>query len=607
MLVIIVVAFAAIGARLAFIQGVDAKHYLAVGDSEWQHTVILNATRGAILDRDGNELAVSIPQTTIYADPHLVTNPNSESAKLAPVLKLSPAALRSLLTEPDGFVYLAHTQPDSVATAVTKLDLPGIYTQQEPKRFNPDGQLALPLLGEVGTEGEGLSGLEAEYNTTLSGTPGKSVEQLDPQGRQVPGGVDEYQAPKAGNDLVLSIDSSLQYETEQALAQAIVTSRGHSGIAILMDTQTGDLLAVADLSMPSAAAGTAKSPPAVSTVTPSLVRNAKGKLVSAVGPQPVESPDASAFDEVYEPGSVMKLITISAALATKTVVPADHFIIPDHYYVGGTWFRDAEYHPAEDWSVTDILANSSDIGTIQIAKKLGKTRLLQYMASYGIGARSDVKFPGESQGLLPSYWSNTSIATVPIGQGISVTAIQMISAYNAVANGGVYVAPRLVEGTVNAQGKMVPTPIVPGHRVVSTTVADQMRTMLEQVVTNGTGTSAAIDPYTVAGKTGTAEVPVPGGYEGGHYVASFAGYVPAEKPTITAMVQIYDTPDFGAAASAPAFSVIGRDALTTLDVAPPLPLPAAPGVPLATTSIDNPFGELAPTTPTTSSSGSSGT
>jgi cell division protein FtsI (penicillin-binding protein 3) len=606
MLVIIVVAFAAIGARLAFIQGVDAKHYVAVGDSEWQHTVILNANRGAILDRDGNELAVSIPQTTIYADPNQVTNPNSESAKLAPVLKISPAALRSLLTEPDGFVYLARTQPDSVAAAVTKLALPGIYTQQEPKRFNPDGQLALPLLGQVGTEGEGLSGLEAEYNTTLSGTPGKSVEQLDPQGRQVPGGVDEYQAPKAGNDLVLSIDSSLQYETEQALAQAIVTSRGHSGIAMLMDTQTGDLLAVADLSMPTAAAGT-KSTPAVATATPSLVRNAKGKLVSAIGPQPVESPDASAFDEVYEPGSVMKLITISAALATKTIIPADHFIIPDHYTVGPTRFSDAEDHPTEDWSVTDIVANSSDIGTIQIAQKLGKTKLLKYMASYGIGARSDVQFPGESEGLLPSYWSDTSIATVPIGQGISVTAIQMIAAYNAVANGGVYVAPRLVEGTINASGKMVPTPIVPGHRVVSTTVADQMRTMLEQVVTNGTGSSAAIDPYTVAGKTGTAEVPAKGGYEGGHYVASFAGYVPAEKPTITAMVQIYDTPDFGAAASAPTFSVIGRDALTALDVAPPAALPPAAGVPLATTSIDDPFGELAPTTPTTPLSGLSGT
>jgi cell division protein FtsI (penicillin-binding protein 3) len=323
------------------------------------------------------------------------------------------------------------------------------------------------------------------------------------------------------------------------------------------------------------------------------VRNSSGDLVSEVGPQPIESPEASAFDEVYEPGSVMKLITISAALASGVIVPSEHFTIPNTYAVGGTVFHDAEPHPTENWSVTDILANSSDIGTIQIAQQLGKTRLLEYMNSYGIGLRSDIHFPGESEGLLPSYWSNTSIATVPIGQGIAVTAIQMLAAYNAIANGGVYVAPRLVAGTVNGQGKMVPAPSVPGHRVVSSIVAAQMKTMLEQVVTNGTGTAGAIAPYTVAGKTGTALVPLHGGYEAGHYVASFAGFVPAEQPTITAMVQIYDTPDYGATASAPAFAEIGRDALNELQVPVPAPQAPAPGVPLATTSSANPFGELA--------------
>jgi len=496
MLVIIVASFVAIGARLAYIQGINAKHYLAVGASEWEHTITLDATRGAILDRNGDELAISTPQTTIYADPYQVTNPDLEAAKLAPVLGLTVAKLRSELTEPAGFVYLARTQPDAVANAVTKLKLAGIYNLQEPKRFNPAGQLALPLLGEVGTDGNGLSGLEAEYNSTLAGTPGKLVEELDPQGGQVAGGLQEYQAPKAGSDLVLTIDSSLQYEAEQALAQALVASHGKSGIAMLMDTKTGDLLAVADLSMPTAA-NTSSS--AIPVAIPSLGRNAAGDWVSEVGPQPVESPGASAFDEVYEPGSVMKLITISAALANKVIIPSDHFLIPNTYQVGPTVFHDAENHPTEDWSVTDILANSSNIGTMQIAQRLGKTRLLQYMRSFGIGTRSDIHFPGESDGLLPSYWSDTSIATVPIGQGIAVTAIQMLAAYNAIANGGIYVAPRLVAGTINAQGKLVPTPAVPTHRVVSATVADEMRTMLEQVVTNGTGTSGAIPPYSVAG------------------------------------------------------------------------------------------------------------
>jgi cell division protein FtsI (penicillin-binding protein 3) len=588
------VAFALIAARLTFLQGVAAHRYLAVGQSEWTHTVTLAAERGAILDRNGDELAISVPQTTIYADPHQVTDPRVEATALAPVLGVAEGRLQSELTADAGFVYLARTQPKAVADAVAKLDLPGVYSLQEPKRFNPAGQLALPILGQVGAEGNGLSGLEAKYNSVLTGTPGKMVEQLGSGGEPIPGGLQQYQAPRPGQDLVLTIDEPLQYETEQALAEALVASHGRSGIALLMDRRTGDLLAVADLSMPNPAVPlTEAEPPAVPEAIPSSPTASSSVAAASVGPQPVESPDASAFDEVYEPGSVNKLVTISAALQTGVVVPSDHFVIPNTYPVAGSVFHDAESHPTEYWSVTDILANSSNVGTIQIAQRLGKQRLLHYLSDYGIGHRSDIDFPGESQGLLPSYWSGTSIATVPIGQGIAVTAIQMLAAYNTVANGGVYVPPRLVEGIIDGRGHMHRLSTPAPHRVVSPTVANQMRTMLEQVVTNGTGKSAAIAPYTVAGKTGTANVPKNGGYESGHYVASFAGYVPAEDPAITAMVQIYDTPDFGASASAPAFATIARDALTELKVPPPAHLPPAPGVPLATTTSANPFGELA--------------
>jgi cell division protein FtsI (penicillin-binding protein 3) len=588
MLVTMGVAFLLILSRLVFVQGIDARRYLAVGQSEWTHTVTLAAERGAILDRNGDELAVSVPQTTIYADPHQVNDPRGEATALAPVLGVPQSRLQSELSADAGFVYLARTQPKSVADAVTKLQLPGVYTLQEPKRFNPAGQLGLPLLGQVGTDGNGLSGLEAKYNSILAGTPGKMVEEMDPGGAQIPGGLQEYQAPRPGQDIVLTIDEPLQYETEQALAEALVESHGKSGIALLMDRRTGDLLAVADLTMPTPAVPlTMAEPAAVPLAIPSATVGGK----PAVGPQPVESPDASAFDEVYEPGSVNKLITISGALQSGVIVPSDHFVIPNTYVVAGTPFHDAETHPTEYWSVTDILANSSNIGTIQIAERLGKQRLLHYLNAYGIGHRSDIHFPGESQGLLPSYWSGTTLPTLAFGQGIAVTAIQMLAAYNTIANGGVYVPPRLVEGTVDSKGDLHRLPSPPPHRVVSATVANQMRTMLEQVVAVGTGTSAAVPPYTVAGKTGTSNVPKAGGYELGHYVASFAGYVPAEDPSITAMVQIYDTPDFGATASAPAFAKIARDALTELKVAPAHKLPPAPGVPLATTSSANPFGE----------------
>lgn len=592
MLVVIAVAFMAIGARLVVIQGLDSARYAAVGASEWKQTVTLPAERGAILDRSGNELAMSVPQTTIYADPHQVTDPRSEAQALAPVLAMSADTLQSDLSRSGSFVYLAHTVPDSTAAEVQKLNLPGIYSLKEPKRFYPAGQLALPLLGTVGVDGSGLGGLEYEYNKLLTGTPGKSVEQIDPQGRQIAGGLDQYQAPLVGQDLVLSIDEPLQYDAEQALAQAIVAAHAQGGIALLMDTKTGQILADAQLTMP---APGGSQVPAVPVSIPSPDKSSSS-TPAAPQSQPVEAPSASAFTRVYEPGSVNKLVTISAALETGVIKPSDVFTIPNTYSVAGSTFHDAENHPTERWSVTDILVNSSNIGTIQIAQKLGKTNLLNFVHGYGLGSSTEIKFPGESSGLLPSYWSGTSIADVPIGQGIAVTAMQMLAAYNAMANGGVYVAPTLVDATVDAQGEQHSLPAPPSHRVVSPTVAREMTTMLDEVVRVGTGTAADLTPYTVAGKTGTALVPSPkGGYEAGHYVASFAGFVPAEDPQVTGMVVIDDTPDYGAAASAPTFATIARDALRDLGIPPEPPQPPAPGVPLATPKSATEAGEVAGT------------
>ena len=452
--------------------------------------------------------------------------------------------------------------------------------------------MKLPLLGTVGTGGNALGGLEYEYNRLLTGTPGRSVEQIDPQGRQIAGGMQEYQAPLPGQDLVLSIDEPLQYDAEQALAQAIVAAHAQGGIALLMDSKTGQILADAQLTMPTAGGN---QTPAVPVSIPSPDKPTPN-TPSSPQPQPVEAPSASAFTRIYEPGSVNKLVTISAALEAGVIKPSDVFTIPNTLSVAGTTFHDAENHPTERWSVTDILVNSSNIGTIQIAQKLGKTNLLNYVHGYGLGTSTDIKFPGESSGLLPSYWSGTSIADVPIGQGIAVTAMQMTAAYNAMANGGVYVAPRLVDATIDAQGKEHRLPAPPSHRVVSPTVAHEMTTMLDEVVRVGTGTAADLGPYTVAGKTGTALVPSPhGGYEAGHYVASFAGFVPAEDPQITGMVVIDDTPDYGAAASAPTFATIARDALHELGIPPDPKQPPAPGVPLATPKSATEAGEVAGT------------
>jgi cell division protein FtsI (penicillin-binding protein 3) len=590
-------------ARLLFIQGFSAGTYLADARSEYVHEISFLGERGAILDRNGDELAMSVPMTTVYADPYQVTNPGQEAQALATALGVPEATLQADLSEASGFVYLARTITDAAAAKIEKLlsagRLAGIYTMQEPKRFYPAGQLASPLLGMVGIDGQGLSGLEYKYNGLLAGKPGKLVEDMDPAGGQIPGGVQEYQAPVRGDDLVLSIDEPLQYDAEEELARAIVAAQANSGMALIMDSRTGELLAVAQLTVPTPSEPVTMRespalpvwfiPPGSTSTSATTGSGATGSGTSVANAQPVEAPSASAFTTVYEPGSVEKLVTVSAALSAGAVQPDDYFSIPDTYDVAGSIFSDAWAHPTLDWSIPNIIAHSSDIGTIEIAQRLGLQRLVGFIHAFGIGEVTDVNFPGESAGLVPtpSQWSGTTIATVPIGQGLAVTAVQMLAAYNTIANGGVYTPPRLVDGYVDASGKEHLFAPPSRHRVVSTTVASQMTSMLEGVVRVGTGTAANLEPYTVAGKTGTALVPLPdGGYSSDDFVSSFAGFAPAEDPAITAMVVVVGTHQYGAQASAPVFGTVVRDSLQELGIPPHKAAAPVPGVPLAT-----PYGD----------------
>ncbi|MGP8206892.1 MAG: penicillin-binding transpeptidase domain-containing protein [Acidimicrobiales bacterium] len=591
-MLVMVACLGGILARLLLVQGVDAATYQADARSEYVHEVSFLGERGSILDRNGDELAMSVPMTTVYADPYQVSNPLDEAEALAPVLGTSVSALRGELSEASGFVYLARTVPDATAAKVEKLisggNMAGIYTMQEPKRFDPAGQLAAPLIGVVGTDGQGLSGLEYKYNALLEGKPGRLLEDMDPAGGLIPGGLQEYQAPVRGDDLVLSIAEPLQYEAEEALARAIVAAQAQSGMALIMDSRTGELLAVAQLTMPTPSEPvTMDEPPALPVwfVPPELSTTGPGHTEKQVAAsQPVEAPDASAFTNVYEPGSVEKLVTISAALDTGAIAPTEYFSVPNTYAVDGSIFSDAWDHPTLEWTASDILAHSSDIGSIEIAQRLGMSNLLPYIHAFGIGEKTGVDFPGESAGLVPgpSQWSGTTIATVPIGQGLAVTAVQMLAAYNTIAEDGTYIPPKLADGYIDADGNEHLFPPAATHRVVSSLVAREMTSMLEGVVRVGTGAAASLEPYTVAGKTGTALVPSPqGGYIDNDFVSSFVGFVPAEDPAITAMVVVEGTHQYGAEASAPVFAMIARDALQYLGVPPHKPLPPMPGVPQA--------------------------
>ena len=557
------IAFALITYKLVAIQGLSNTTLQRVTDAEVVHEVLPDV-RGSILASNGDELALSELRPTIFANPgevrqaaktnrvSLAVQAGTEAQKLAPVLHMPLAALQQDLIKPTTYVPLAANQSQALATQIQNLALPGIGATNEPVRFHPDGSLATPLIGAVNSIG-GYSGLESEYNSVLNGKPGELDESVDKSYQPIAGSVTEDRAAVNGDDVLTTINEALQYQTEVALANAVKSAHGKSGTAVLMDSKTGDLLAVA-----------------------SMVAGPKG---------PVEAPQAQAFTDVYEPGSVAKIITLSAGLAEGKITPSTKITIPDSYAVAGTRFTDAETHPTEQLTPTGILAQSSNIGAIKIGQMLGATKLYSYEEAYGFTHRTAVGFPGEASGVITplAAFSGTTLPTLAFGEDDAVTAVQMIAAVNTIADGGVYVAPRLVKATVGQDGKEQPVAYPPSRRVIPAAVAAEVTAMLEQVVATGTGTSAKIPSYSVAGKTGTAYDLNPNGtgYMAGHYVSSFAGFAPAQKPAITAMVVIDNTPQFGAQASAPTFAQITSDALIDLSVptAGPQPPPSLSAIP----------------------------
>jgi cell division protein FtsI (penicillin-binding protein 3) len=576
MRLVLVIVFAALVVQLINVQEVSHKHYASLSASELIQTVSVPAIRGGIYDRNGEVLAESVTKQSVVADPMLITQPAALANALAPVLGVSTATLRSQLTQSSGFVYLARRVPDAVAARVTALHLTGINLVPEPQRVVPDGQLAGPVVGTVAWDGSGSSGLEYQYESLLAGKAGtKSLFQA-PDGVALPGSTAASVAARPGTGVELTLDESVQYVAEQALAAEIAASHAYSGTAVVMDVRTGDILAMADLQATtgSATTGPSTTPGAAATTVaatagPSTPSTSGAALVSRADTLPAgvkEAPSNTAVTQVYEPGSVFKLVTFSAALAAGVTTPSQVLQVPAALPMGTYTFHDAEQHGTERLTAGDVLAQSSNIGTIEVAQALGKDRLLAQIGNLGFGKPTGLAFPGESQGLVPgpSAWTGTSIGSTPIGQDDAVTAQQILDAYNSVANGGVFVAPRLVRATVSSSGGVAAAPASPAHRVIDQATNAKLVSMLEGVVAAGTGTSAAIDGYTVAGKTGTAQIPDPNhlGYIPGAYVGSFAGFAPAQNPVLSAVVVLdHPTPIYGGAVAAPVFSTIMAYAL----------------------------------------------
>jgi cell division protein FtsI (penicillin-binding protein 3) len=541
------VLFAVAGVRLAWVQVVRADRYARYGDGQRIEAIQLAPGRGGIYDRNLLDLAITQPQRTVVADPRLVTDPRATAARLAELLGQDEAAIYDELTRDAAFAYIARRVPDGVADRIEAEELEGIRFVEEAKRFNPADGLARSVLGRVGVDNEGVSALELQYDEELSGAPGELVLEHDPEGRTIPAGRHDLDPAEPGEDLILTLDRNLQFEAEQVMADAIRSTESSGGTAIISNPETGDIYALVNM-----------------------------EVDEATG-EPVDDGNNLAVTANYEPGSVNKVITLAAALEEGLVTPDTTLQVPDTLRVADHTFSDDHSHPTEDLTVTDILTQSSNVGTIMMAQEVGSETLSEYLRAFGFGEATALDFPAEAAGAIPAPedWSGTSIGTIPIGQGISVTAMQMLYAYNAIANDGVYAPPRLVGEIVDSEGERRAAPAGQSHRVVSPTTAAQMRQMMANVVAEGTGEAANIEGYQVAGKTGTARKPAEeGGYvwDDGrmHYISTFAGFMPADDPKLSIIV-VLDEPrsTYASSSAAPVFAELSRYALRHLRLPPP--------------------------------------
>jgi len=538
-------------ARLSVLQVREGTSYEERGYDQRLHTFILPAQRGSILDASRQPLALSVDARDVYADPSFVRDPLGTATAIAPLLGVRPAAVLRTLGG-TGFSYVARQVDLATADGIEALHLPGIGFLPTSKRSYPTGPLAAQVLGYVGTDGDGLAGLEYQYQRVLSGTPGEFRQEMSPSGQPIAQGVDETTAPVPGDDLVTTIDRQFQYEVQTALAAAVKANHAKGGTVIVMDPHTGDIYAMASY--------------------PAYDANA--------------FPDASAaahrntaLVDAFEPGSVNKVITASAAIEEHAVSLERRFQVPDHMFVDGFTIHDSHPHAPEAMTLGDIIAESSNIGAAKVAQVLGKPTMSSYMARFGFGRTTGSGFPGETPGDVPplSEWSDAELATIAYGQGLTVSPMQMASVYATIANHGMWVQPRLASGVIDGANVFHAADAAPTRRVISAPTADTVTRMLASVVQDGTGTLAQIPGYQVAGKTGTAlKVDPQTGRYGRKYVASFIGFLPASDPQVV-IAAIIDEPTtiYGGVAAAPLFQQVAQYSIQRLGITPgdPVALP----------------------------------
>lgn len=539
-------------ARLVQIQIVRHDEYTTRALRQQERTLALNPVRGSIVDARGRVLAESISAESISADPQMIADHPAVARALASVRALGVTAkeIEEKLDTGSGFVWLARQLPLEVAGQVKKLKLNGVYFLEEHRRSYPRGTLAANVVGYVGVDGEGLSGIEHSFDSYVRGRAGRVTILRDARrGAYVMGG-DGSNRPADGKQVVLTIDSVVQFIAERALSRAVEKSRAAGGSAIVLDPRDGSILAMA--SYPTF------DPNHFAAFGPAAWRN-----------RPVQ--------DMYEPGSTFKIITASAGLEEGVVTPSQIVDCGNgSIQIGNVTIHEHGGNRYGLITFEEVMTHSSNVGAVRVGLALGPKRFYDYIRRFGFGDRTGIQLPGEAAGLVrrTEKWSALSNASMSIGQEIGVTPIQLAQAVATVANGGVRVEPRVIDRVVDAQEGIVYQPQrVPPVRVISEKTAAVLNEILKVVVARGTGMNAALTDHIVAGKTGTAQKAGRGGYSADRVVASFVGYVPADRPRLVILV-VVDEPrlgQYGGTIAAPAFKEIAEATLRYLGVAPSLP------------------------------------
>lgn len=550
-LLVVVILFCGLVVKLAQLQAVSPSKYTDYARGQRVHSETLPATRGAIFDRNGLPLVTTVTKHAIWSDSSLVTNGPAEARTLATILGGDPAVYQEKLLYGGRFSYLAREVDDDPAEKVSQAKLDGVFLLEEPTRSTPADGLALSVLGMTDPDNVGTAGLEKMFNDVLGGEPGKLVQEESREGHTIPSGEHRVIPARPGSNLQLTLDRNLQYTVEQALSAQVASVKAKRGVAVVMEPHSGDLLAVASVEATGEGADR------------KVVNSAQNLAVTAQ----------------FEPGSVLKPMTLAVGMERLGLSATSVRKVPTSIDIGGTTFTDDHRFKPEDMSLTDILAKSDNVGTIGVADQVGPAGMYGVLQRFRFGTQTGVSLPNEEPGSLPpsEEWSGTSLPTLAIGQGIAVTPLQLAAAYSAIANGGEWVAPTIVKATTDPSGR--DHPLSPGmrSRILDPAVAANLRTMLTAVVAKGTGQAAAVPGYEAAGKTGTAwKADSSGGYgQTGDraYVASFAGMVPAADPKLVIVVMI-DEPQgsiySGGDAAAPAFAGIALPSLVQLGI-PPTP------------------------------------